>query len=280
MEAVYGWLSGSLALLGDAGHMLTDSMSLGLAAVAALLARRAPSMLHSYGFGRAEIMAALVNALTMLVVVVLISLEAVERLDQPVPVEGATVMVVAFVGLLINLGAAWLLSGGGHDLNVRGALLHVLGDLLGSVAALVSGGVILLTGWVAIDPILSLLIVALISVSAIRVMREALHALMEGVPMHLDLEKIGHSMAGEVGVNSVHDLHVWSISASRVALSAHVVVRSLQDWPDTLGLLQKRLAKEFGIDHVTLQPEINESYVDLDELMGVKSTSKKMNKAY
>ncbi|MFM1892054.1 MAG: cation transporter [Pseudomonadota bacterium] len=262
VEAVAGWWSGSLALLGDAGHMLTDSMALGLAAAAAALARRAPSARHSYGFGRAEILAALVNALTMIVIVAWLSAEAVERLANPGPVKGGVVLVVAFIGLLANLAAAWLLSGGRHNLNVRAALLHVLGDLLGSVAALVSGAVILLTGWTAVDPLLSLLIVVLILFSALRVLREALHALMEGVPLHLDLEKIGYAMAGVDGVLSVHDLHVWSLSSSRTALSAHVVIRDPQLWSATLARLQEELRSAFGIEHVTLQPEAGEYYVD------------------
>lgn len=266
IEAVAGLISGSLALLGDAGHMLTDSLSLGLAAAAALLARRSPSVRHSYGLGRAEILAALVNASTMLVIVIWICLEAVERFAQPQPVQGGVVMLVALIGLLINLGAVWLLSGHGHDLNVRGALLHVLGDLLGSVAALVSGAVILVTGWTPIDPILSLLIVLLIAVSALRLLREALHALMEGVPLHLDLKRVGYSMAAVDGVVSVHDLHIWSVSSSKVALSAHIMLRHIDDWPEVLDGLRQLLAKRYAIEHVTLQPEVNEQRIGVEQL--------------
>jgi len=256
IEAVAGWWSGSLALLGDAGHMLTDSLALGLAAAAAILARSAPSIRHSYGLGRIEILAALLNALIMIVLVALISAEAADRLSNSHPVKGAAVVAIAIIGLLVNLAAAWLLTGGGkEDLNVRAALLHVLGDLLGSVAALISGAVILLTGWTMIDPLLSLAIVFLILVSALRILREAWHALMEGVPKHLNLEKIGYAMASVDGVVSVHDLHIWSLSASRIALSAHIVVKELGHWPEVLSRLQQRLSHEFGIDHVTLQPE-------------------------
>ena len=272
VEAVSGWWSGSLALLGDAGHMLTDSISLGLAAGAAVLAKRAPSSLHSFGLGRAEILAALVNALTMIVIVVWISVEAIERFHQPGPIKGGVVLIVAFVGLLINLGAAWLLSGDRHNLNVRAALLHVLGDLLGSVAALVSGAVILLTGWTTIDPLLSLLIVVLILVSAVRVLREALHALMEGVPLHLDLERVGRIMASVEGVVSVHDLHIWSLSASRIALAAHIVIHDLRAWPATMARLQTQLKDEFGIHHVTLQPESDERFVDVSRITNKSNT--------
>ena len=255
IEALAGWWSGSLALLSDGGHMLTDSLALGLAALAAILAQRRPSARHSYGWGRAEILAALLNSLVMIALIATISAEAIHRLRSPSPVEGAAVMSVAFVGMLINVAAAWLLSGARENLNVRAALLHVLGDLLGSMAALISGAVIVLTGWVAIDPLLSLLIVLLILVSAVRILHEALHALMEGVPQHLDLERIGYAMAATDGVVSVHDLHIWSLSASRSALSAHVVLRDLGEWPEVLSHLQDLLAGDYGIEHVTLQPE-------------------------
>ncbi len=259
VEAVAGWWSGSLALLGDAGHMLTDTMALGLAAGAAALAERKPSARHSYGLGRAEILAALINAVAMVAIVIFIVAEAVERFRQPAAVNGVVVMAVAFIGLLINIGAAWLLSAGhhGYDLNVRAALLHVLGDLLGSVAALLSGAVIMLTGWTTIDPLLSLLIVVLILVSALRILREALHALMEGVPLHLNLERIGYAMAGIDGVVSVHDLHIWSLSANRTALSAHLVIHDMADWPRVLDQTRQMLADTFDIGHVTLQPELD-----------------------
>ena len=271
VEAVAGWMSGSLALLGDAAHMLTDSLSLGLAAGAAVLAQRPPSRRHSYGLGRAEILAAFINACAMVAIVILIAVEAVDRISHPQPVQGGIVLGVALIGLAINLVAVWLLSGHGHDLNVRGALLHVIGDLLGSVAALVSGAVILLTGWTLIDPILSLLIMLLVLVSAMRLLREALHALMEGVPLHLDLGEVGRAMTAVAGVQSVHDLHIWTVSSSRIALSAHVVLRHIDDWPPILAQLQHALRERFGIDHVTLQPEINEQRIAVDVLRGERA---------
>jgi cobalt-zinc-cadmium efflux system protein len=255
VEAVAGWWSGSLALLGDAGHMATDALSLGLAAGAALLARRPPSERHSYGLGRAETLAAFVNAVLMIAVVVLVSIEAIARLRNPLPVAGGPVTVVALIGLLVNLAAAWLLAGRQDNLNVKAALLHVIGDLLGSVAALVSGIVILATGWTPVDPMLSLLIVALILFSAIRVLREAVHALMEGVPLYLDVEEIGRALAEHEGIHSVHDLHVWSLSAERTALSAHLVISDIAEWERLLPTVSALLSKRFGIEHVTLQPE-------------------------
>jgi cobalt-zinc-cadmium efflux system protein len=263
VEAAAGWWSGSLALMGDAAHMLTDALALGMASAAALLAIRPPSVRHSYGLGRLEPLAALTNALLMIGLVAVISAEAVERLQAPQPVHGSVVTVVAVVGLLVNIGAAALLAGGRENLNVRAALLHVLGDLLGSVAALVSGVVILYTGWLAIDPLLSLLIAVLILFSSVRVLREALHSLMEGVPLHLELEAIGNAMAGTEGVRSVHDLHVWSLSATRSALSAHIVMDDITHWDAVLGRLRGLLHERFGIDHVTLQPEVGVQRIDL-----------------
>jgi len=264
VEALAGWVGGSLALLSDAGHMVTDSASLGLAALAAWLAQRPPSERHSYGLGRAETLAALFNALLMIAVVVAISAAAVGRFMHPTPVRGDLVTVVALIGLGINLGVAWLLMGGRDNLNVRGALLHVLGDLLGSVAALVSGVVILHTGWTPVDPILSLVIAVLILGSSLRLLREALHALLDGVPQGLDLAAVGRAMAGVKGVRSVHDLHIWSLSAEQRALSAHVVLRRMDDWEAVLGRLRGLLASRYGIDHVTLQPESQETLVPFD----------------
>ena len=251
-----GWLSGSLALLGDAGHMLTDGLSLGLAAFASWLATRAPSPRHSYGLGQVELLTALVNALFMIAIVVAISTAAVDRLMHPRPVAGETVTAVALIGLLINLLVAWLLSRSHHNINVRAALLHVIGDLLGSVAALVSGVVITVTGWTPVDPILSLVIVALILFSSLRLLREGLHLLLGGVPRSTNLVAVGNAMAQLDGVLEVHDLHIWSLSAERTALSAHLVVEDLSRWTQTLVAAQKMIGERFAIDHVTLQPEV------------------------
>jgi len=255
VEAVAGWWSGSLALVGDAGHMLTDSLALALATVAAIVSRRPASARHSYGLRRFETLAGLLNGLFMLLLVVLIGWHAVERLLDPRPVAGAAVTIVAAIGLAINLVVAWLLSHGEDDLNTRGALLHVMGDLLGSVAALVSGVVIIYTGWLPVDPLLSMLICGLILASTLKLLRTASHTLLEGVPDDLSLPEIGRTMACVQGVHSIHDLHVWSLDSSHVALSAHVVLRTGWNWADTLALLQSMLNDRFGIAHVTLQPE-------------------------
>ena len=256
VEAVAGWFSGSLALVGDAAHMLTDGLSLGFAAFASWLATRAPSRRHSFGLGQVELLAAFVNALFMIAIVVAISTAAVDRLMHPRPVEGETVTIVAVIGLLINLLVAWLLSRSHHNINVRGALLHVLGDLLGSVAALVSGVVITVTGWTPVDPLLSLVIVALILFSSLRLLREGLHLLIGGVPFSTSLVEVGNTMAKIDGVVEVHDLHIWSLSAERMALSAHLVIDDLSHWPQILIAAQHLIDEHFGIDHVTLQPEV------------------------
>lgn len=256
VEAAGGWWSGSLALISDAGHMLTDALALGLAALAGWLARRPASKRHSYGLVRAEVVAALVNSVLMLGLLVYIVWEAIVRLYSPQPVQGGVVMGIAAVGLAINLGVAYTLSRGEQTLNVRAALLHVLGDTLGSVAALAAGAVIYFTGWLPIDPLLSLFVAVLILVSAVRLLREALHVLMEGVPFNLNLAEVGQALAQIPGVASVHDLHIWTLASGRVALSAHLEIHAMQGWPSILHAARQLLAARFDIDHVTLQPEL------------------------
>jgi cobalt-zinc-cadmium efflux system protein len=253
VEAFGGWWTGSLALLSDAGHMLTDGAALALGALAAWMARRPPSERHSYGLGRAEIVAALVNAAAMLAIALGLGYEAIVRLGNPPSVQGGVAALIAAVGLALNLWVMRRLHG--HDMNTRAARLHVVGDALGSVAALASGAVIALTGWTRADPIASLAICVLIAFSSWRLLRESLHALMEGVPQGLSVETIGSEMARVDGVLSVHDLHVWALSGSRTALSAHVIVQSMVHWERMRAELQQRLHERFGIDHVTLQPE-------------------------
>lgn len=255
VEAGAGWWAGSLALLSDAGHMLTDALALALAATAAWAARRPPTARLTFGLQRIEILAALGNAGFMLAVILGIAWSAVDRLLHPAPVQGLAVTAVALVGLAVNLGVAWLLAHGESTLNTRAALLHVLGDLAGSVAALAAGLIIQFTGWTPADPLLSLAICALILASTLRLAREAVHALLEGVPPGLTLPEVGRRMAAVDGVVSVHDLHIWTLSSRHVALSAHVVVRDLEDWPRILAALTERLRADFEIGHATLQPE-------------------------
>lgn len=255
VEALGGWLSGSLALLGDAGHMITDATALGLALLATWIAQRPPSPRHSYGLGRAEVIAAMVNGMFMLGIVGFIVVTAIQRLQSPQDVAGGTVMVIAAIGLVVNVSVAIILSRGHRTLNIRAALLHVIGDLLGSVAALIAGAVIYFTGWTPIDPILSLFICVLILISSINLLRDALHVIMEGVPPELDLEDVGQSMAGVDGVHSVHDLHIWTLSSGMIMLTAHVVITDMRHWEHTLNALHTLLRERFDITHATLQPE-------------------------
>lgn len=255
VEAVAGWWSGSLALLSDAGHMVTDSSALGLAAFAAWLARRPPSTRHSYGLVRAEILAALFNSILMLALIAWIVAEALDRFQQPHPVAGGIVMLVATFGLLLNILVGWVLSHGAQSLNSRAALLHVMGDALGSVAAIAAGATIYFTGWTPIDPILSIVVSFLILFSAINLLREAMHVLMEGVPAHIRLETVGRDLAAIDGVIKVHDLHIWTLSSGTIALSAHLEVRALTAWPGILVSARERMAARHGIRHITLQPE-------------------------
>ena len=254
VEAVGGLWAHSLALISDAGHMATDAAAFVVAIIASAVARRPPSRHASYGYARAEVLAAFINALGMLVLVVWIAIEAVQRLLAPTPVQGGTVMGVAAAGLLVNVVVAWLLAGAGGGLNTRGALLHVIGDLLGSVAAVTAGAVIFFTGWMPIDPILSIVVTLLILRSTWDLLRQSTNVLMEQVPRHLSFEVIGRELAKLPNVVEVHDLHVWQMSAARVALSAHVTIEDGSVWPATLAAACKLLAREFGIEHVTLQP--------------------------
>ncbi len=240
VEALGGWLTGSLALLGDAGHMASDAAALALAWSGAWLSRKPANARHTYGFLRAEVLVALLNTLIMLGVVVAIVLEAIERMQSPQPVAASGVMLIAFVGLLINLFVARHLHRGQSTINHRAALLHVMGDLLGSVAALTAGAVIYFTGW-----------------TMIRLLREVVHMLMEGVPAHLDLDTIRQRLMAHAGVEGVHHLRVWSLSSRVTALSAHVVVGQESAWPHILQAMRRVLSEEFHIQHVILQPEFN-----------------------
>jgi cobalt-zinc-cadmium efflux system protein len=264
VEIFAGWQSGSLALLADAGHMVTDGAALGLAAFSAWLAARPPSNRHSYGWGRVELLAALINAITMLVVLIGIGYEAWQRFSMPQTIQGGTVSVVAGIGLLVNLTVAWSLFHGQANLNVRAAFVHVLGDLLGSVAALIAGVVIWLTGWTPIDPLLSLLIGGIVLSSSLKLLRDSLHGLLDGVPWDISLPELATELTCAPDVRQVADLHVWPISAERVALSAHVYMPSLERWDATLSVLTT-IAGEKGITHCTFQPMLMEENAILPE---------------
>ena len=255
VEGASAYFAGSLALISDAGHMVTDAAALGLALLAQIISKRPPSAKHSFGFGRAEALAAFVNGIVMLVLVAWIVFEAISRFYTPHQVDGLTVTIVAAIGLLMNIVVAWVLSRDKKSVNTRAALVHVMGDLLGSVAALLAGLVIQLTGWMPIDAILSILVSLLILKSTISILHESYHFLMEGVPLHIDYLQVGSDLKKVPGVLAVHDLHVWEMTPSFPALIGHIEIEHMQDWPEIMSRINLMLLDQHGIDHVTLQPE-------------------------
>lgn len=256
VEAVGGWFANSLALIGDAGHMLTDSAALAVGAFVAWLANQKSSTKLSFGFQRAEVLGALFNVIFMYVIVAVIVVSSIERLKEPQPVDFSTVMLIGTIGLIINVFVAWLLSRGEQTLNTRGALLHVMGDLLGSVAAIGAGVVIWLTGWMPIDPIFSLLICVLILISSTRLLLESIHVVMEGVPADIDQQDVERALlAADEDIVDIHHVHIWTVSSKTRALSAHVVINSTERWGVVLEKLVEISHDDFEINHCTFQAE-------------------------
>lgn len=253
-EFVGGLLANSLALLADSAHMLTDVAALGLSLFAFWFARRPATPDKTYGYLRMEILAALVNGATLIVLSVFIVIEAVDRFRDPVAVQGGLMMAVAVGGLVVNIIAARLLHGGaGENLNVRGAYLHVLGDLLGSVGAILAAGIILATGWTPADPLISVAVAILILVSSGKLLRESVDVLLEAVPSHLDLEEVRRAICGIEGVESVSDLHVWTVTSGYFAMSGHARVKNPELAATVVNAIHQRMHDRFGITHVTVQ---------------------------
>jgi cobalt-zinc-cadmium efflux system protein len=254
VEVVGGLITGSLALLADAGHMLSDSVSLGVAFFAAWLAGRPPTPNRSFGYKRAEILAALFNGVTLVAISVWIFYEAYRRLQDPPEILGGWMLVVAVIGLLINAAAALILErSGGGGLNVQGAMRHLFADAAGSVGVLVAAGIILLTGWTYADPLMSVLIGVLVLWSSWRLLRDSTGILLEAAPQGIDAEEVGRKMVGVEGVYEVHDLHIWTITSGFPALAAHVLVGADQDCHERRREIEKLLYRKFGIEHTTLQ---------------------------
>ncbi|MEP0708531.1 MAG: cation diffusion facilitator family transporter [Parvibaculum sp.] len=259
LEAVGGIVSGSLALLADAGHMLTDTGALMLAFVATRLARRPADEARSYGYARAEVLAAFANGIVMIGVVLWIAVEAVGRIMEPSPVMGAPMLVIAVAGLIVNIVAFKLLHGGENNLNMRGAALHVMGDMLGSVAAIAAAGIIIATGYTIADPILSVLVALLILKSAVGITKESAHILMEGTPEGIDGEAIAEDLMGNVpGVCNVHHVHAWSLGSTRAVATLHAQLETNTDSATALAKIKARLADKFAIGHATVQIEEEE----------------------
>jgi cobalt-zinc-cadmium efflux system protein len=261
VEVVGGILSGSLALLADAGHMLTDTMALALSAIAFRVSFRPADEKRSYGYQRFQILAAFVNGLSLLVIVGWILFEAVQRILSPSVVMGQTMLIVATAGLVINIIVFIVIHGGDQEnLNMRGAALHVLGDLLGSVAAITAALVILYTGWMPIDPILSIGVALLIFRSAWHLLKRSGHILLEGAPEWLDVvEMQSKIVAANPVVKEIHHVHVWGLTPQHPMLTMHVALRQLQsDTTATVRSIKELLRKEYGINHSTIEVECDD----------------------
>jgi len=255
-ELVGAWWTGSLALLADAGHMFTDVAALILALTAVWFASRPATSKKTFGYYRLEIIAALVNGVALVVISLMIFYGAYERWLDPPVIRTGPMMAVAAGGLAVNLICAWILRGRHEiDLNIRGAWMHVMGDALGSVAAILAGACMALFGWYAADALFSVVISLLIIWGSIRLIRESTNVLLEGTPAHINLAAVEDAILATDGVSDVHDLHVWTITSGRDALSAHVIHARSISQPDLLRELRTKLHDRFGVDHLTIQME-------------------------
>ena len=256
VEAVGGWISGSLALLADAGHMLTDAGALGLTLLSAWIALRPASHSKTYGYQRWEILAALINGAALFGIAGWVVVEAVQRIQHPEPIRAGLFLVVAAGGLVVNLISLGILHGiRDGSLNTRGAYLHVMGDALGSVGALSAAAIIATTGWLLADPIVSIALALLILVGAWRLMRESADILLESVPGHVSMAEVQQRILAVPGVTAVHDLHVWGVTSDLVAMSGHAIVPDLGHHPEVLERIRSEMC-QLGIGHVTIQLEV------------------------
>ena len=255
-EAVGGWLTNSLALIADAGHMLTDVAALTLTLFAIWFAARPATSKKTYGYYRLEILAAFVNGIALVLLSIWIIYEAFERLQSPPDIAGTQLILIATGGLVVNIIAAYLLhSDHKHDLNMRGAFLHVIGDLLGSVAAIIAGVLIVGFGWMWADAAGSVLISVIIIIGAWRLILDSVNVLLEGTPRHINLGAVESTILDTAGVGGVHDLHVWTISSGIEALSAHITHDDSVAHSELLVAVRRKLHDNFGIDHLTIQME-------------------------
>lgn len=255
-EAIGGWYSHSLALIADAGHMLSDVAALALSLFAVWISRKPPTAARSYGYHRTEILAALANAATLIAISVWVCFEAYRRLHAPTEVAGKIVMAIAAGGFLVNLAGMWVLSGGRHgNLNIRGAWLHVATDALGNIGTVAAGAAVAYLGWRWADPVASVAIALLVCWSAWALLRESVDVLMEGTPSGIEPAQVRDALAAVDGVAAVHDLHIWSITSGRISLSAHIAVDGSRPDRDVLPDLCEQLRVAYGITHVTLQLE-------------------------
>jgi cobalt-zinc-cadmium efflux system protein len=264
VEVIAGVVSGALALVADAGHMLTDVAALGLSLFTAMLARRPADVRRTFGFLRWEILAALVNGATLFGLAAWVVIEAIRRIARPHPIDAPLFVIVAGLGILVNGLSLWLLHQHRHgNLNVRGAYLHILGDVLASVGTLLAAIVVAATGWTPADPLISVLLALTILLGGWRLLRESTDILLEVVPSHLSLEDVRARMLQVAGVRAVHDLHVWTVTSGVVAMSGHAVVPELSAHPLALAGLRQALAG-VGIGHATIQLEVEDECAGVD----------------
>jgi len=270
VEAIGGWISGSLALLADAGHMLTDAGALGLSLLSGWIALRPANDNKTYGYQRWEILAALVNGAALFGIAAWVIVEAVQRIQHPQPIEARLFLIVAAAGLLVNLLGLRMLHSLRHgSLNARGAYLHVLGDALGSAGALLAAATIWLTGWILADPLISIVLALLILIGGWRLIRESTDILLEGVPGHVSMAEVQRRMLSVPGVTGVHDLHVWTVTSGLVAMSGHAIVPELASHPGVLEGIRDEMGG-LGIVHVTIQLEVQHECEEPRPVVGLQ----------
>lgn len=261
-EVIGGFVTNSLALLSDAGHMLSDAVSLALSLLAFKLGEKTATTVKTYGYKRVEMLAALCNGVVLIVISVYIFIEAIRRFKEPVEIASNGMLIIAVLGLLINILSAWILMRGGDvkgNLNLRSAFLHVLGDLLGSVGAIIAALLIKFFGWTAADAIASILVSILVIISGWRVTRDTVHILMEGAPQHINVEEVKSTLLNITVVKEVHDLHIWSVTSDFQVLTCHLIIKD----NETQSVLKEAtdvLKEKFHVEHVTIQVEIDGAF--------------------